>query len=108
MNTGEIVIYQSEEDNNFQMKVVVENETVWLTQAQMVELFASTKQNISLHINNVFKEGELDKNSVVKYSLTTASDGKKYSTTLYNLDVIISVGYRVKSQRGTQFRIWAN
>ena len=86
----------------------MEDETVWLTQAQMQLLFDSSKQNISLHINNVFKEGELDKNSVVKYSLTTAADGKKYNTSLYNLDVIISVGYRVKSQRGTQFRIWAN
>ncbi len=74
----------------------------------MVELFDSTKQNISLHINNIFREKELAKNSVVKYSLTTASDGKKYKVTYYNLDVIISVGYRVKSQRGTQFRIWAN
>jgi len=88
--------------------VRIEDETVWLTQSQMVELFDSTKQNISLHINNIFKEEELVKNSVVKYSLTTASDGKKYKIAYYNLDVIISVGYRVKSQRGTQFRIWAN
>ena len=74
----------------------------------MVELFQSSKQNISLHINNIFKEIELQKNSVVKENLTTASDGKKYKTKYYNLDVIISVGYRVKSLRGTQFRIWAN
>lgn len=74
----------------------------------MTELFQSTKQNISLHINNIFKEGELDKISVVKDSLTTAADGKRYKTKLYSLDVIISVGYRVKSIRGTQFRIWAN
>ena len=73
----------------------------------MVELFQTTKQNISLHIRNIFKEGELDEFSVVKDYLTTASDGKKYSTNFYNLDVIISVGYRVKSHRGTQFRIWA-
>ena len=86
----------------------MEDETVWLTQAQMVELFQSSKQNISLHINNIFKEGELQKDSVVKDYLTTASDGKNYRYKLYNLDVIISVGYRVKSQRGTQFRIWAN
>lgn len=86
----------------------IEDETVWLTQTQMVELFNSSKQNISLHINNIFKEGELNINSVVKYSLTAASDGKKYNITFYNLDVIISVGYRVKSKRGTQFRIWAN
>lgn len=73
-----------------------------------MKLFQTTKQNISLHTNNIFKEGELDANSVVKYSLTTASDGKRYRTKYYNLDVIISVGYRVKSLRGTQFRQWAN
>jgi prophage maintenance system killer protein len=73
----------------------------------MANLFAQTKQNISLHINNCFKEGELDENSVVKESLTTAADGKKYNTKYYNLDVIISVGYRVKSKQGTQFRQWA-
>jgi hypothetical protein len=88
--------------------VRVEDETVWLTQTQMVNLFNATKQNISLHINNIFNEGELQRNSVVKEYLTTASDGKRYKTNFYNLDVIISVGYRVKSQRGTQFRIWAN
>ena len=105
-NKGEILVYQS--DNTLQLEVRMEDETVWLTQAQMVELFQSSKQNISLHINNIFKEGELQKDSVVKDYLTTASDGKNYRYKLYNLDVIISVGYRVKSQRGTQFRIWAN
>jgi len=104
---SEIIIYQTDEQST-RLEVRLEEETVWLTQAQMIELFASTKQNISLHINNVFKEGELNEISVVKYSLTTATDGKKYRTKLYNLDVIISVGYRVKSHRGTQFRIWAN
>ncbi len=104
---SEIIIYQTDEQST-RLEVRLEDETVWLTQAQMVELFASTKQNISLHINNVFKEGELNEISVVKYSLTTATDGKKYRTKLYSLDVIISVGYRVKSLRGTQFRIWAN
>jgi hypothetical protein len=73
----------------------------------MTSLFNQTKQNISLHINNCFKEGELQPDSVVKDSLTTAADGKQYKTKYYNLDVIISVGYRVKSQRGTQFRQWA-
>jgi hypothetical protein len=106
MNNNEIVLYQSDTLSNH-IEVRIEDETVWLTQLQMVELFQSTKQNVSLHINNIFKEGELDENSVVKYSLTTASDGKKYKTKLYNLDVIISVGYRVKSKTGTQFRIWA-
>ena len=83
-------------------------ETVWLTQAQMAELFQTSKQNVSLHTHNVFKEKELDQDSVVKESLTTAADGKNYRVKYYNLDVIISVGYRVKSIRGTQFRQWAN
>ena len=103
---NEIIIYQP--DENLALDVRVEGETVWLTQAQMVELFLTSKQNISLHINNIFKEGELDSDSVVKDYLTTATDGKKYRTKYYNLDVIISVGYRVKSLRGTQFRQWAN
>ena len=103
---NEIIIYQP--DENLALDVRVEGETVWLTQAQMVELFLTSKQNISLHINNIFKEGELDSESVVKDYLTTATDGKKYRTKYYNLDVIISVGYRVKSLRGTQFRQWAN
>ena len=103
---SEIVIYQTE-DGHTKIDVHIENETVWLTQAQMSELFQTTKQNISLHINNAFKEGEIDHASVVKEYLTTAPDGKSYSTKHYNLDVIISVGYRVKSLRGTQFRRWA-
>lgn len=102
-----IVIYQPK-DGEVVIDVKIEDETVWLSQAQLVDLFETTKQNISLHINNCFKEGELSAFSVVKESLTTASDGKKYKLKYYNLDVIISVGYRVKSQRGTQFRIWAN
>jgi hypothetical protein len=108
---GEIVIYQIEENNDFQLEVQVENETVWLSQNQMVDLFDSTKQNISLHINNVFKEGELLPEATVKEHLTVQKEGKrsvKRKITVYNLDVIISVGYRVKSKRGTHFRIWAN
>ena len=105
-NTGEIVMYQP--DETIRLEVRVENETVWLTQQQMADLFLTTKQNISLHINNIFNEDELTKNSVVKESLTTAKDGKRYKTNFYNLDVIISVGYRVKSKRGTKFRQWAN
>ena len=77
----------------------VENETVWLTQKLMAELFQTTKQNISLHLQNIFEEGELAENSVVKEFLTTASDGKKYKTAFYNLDAIISVGYRIKLDR---------
>ena len=103
---NEIILYQP--DSTVILEVRLENETVWLTQQQMTELFQTSKQNISLHVNNIFKEGELDINSVEKDSLTTASDGKKYKTKYYNLDVIISVGYRVKSLRGTQFRQWAN
>jgi hypothetical protein len=108
MEQGEIVIYKTSDENNFQLEVRVENETVWLTQAQMADLFQTTRNNVTLHISNVFNENELQENSVCKDSLLTAGDGKKYKTKLYNLDVIISVGYRVKSKRGTQFRIWAN
>jgi prophage maintenance system killer protein len=103
----QIVIYQAD-DGRTTLDVQLKEETVWLTQAQMVQLFEKSKQNISLHINNIFKEGELNKISVVKEYLTTAIDGKRYKTQYYNLDVIISVGYRVKSKRGIQFRIWAS
>ncbi len=104
---GEIIIYETK-DGSTSIDVRMEDETVWLTQSQMVELFQTTRNNVTMHISNVFKEGELERNSVCKESLHTASDGKRYKTNFYNLDVIISVGYRVKSQRGTQFRIWAN
>ncbi|WP_417430232.1 RhuM family protein [Halpernia sp.] len=104
---NQIEIYQNKE-SGVSLEVKFEGDTVWLSQSQLSELFKQTKQNISLHINNCFKEGELDVNSVIKDSLTTAADGKKYKTKYYNLDVIISVGYRVKSKQGTQFRIWAN
>lgn len=104
---GEIIIYQPD-DKSTQLEVRIEDETVWLTQTQMAELFQTTRNNITLHISNVFKERELEQVSVSKESLLTAQDGKNYKTKFYNLDVIISVGYRVKSQRGTQFRIWAN
>ncbi|MCR5249458.1 MAG: virulence RhuM family protein [Lachnospiraceae bacterium] len=104
---NEIVLFETK-DKEVKLNVTIQGDTVWLTQAQMTELFDTSKQNVSLHINNCFKEGELDKEAVVKDFLTTASDGKKYKTKLYNLDVIISVGYRVKSQRGIEFRRWAN
>lgn len=103
---SEILIYKTN-DNQTQIEVNFENDTVWLSQQQIAQLFKQTKQNISLHINNCFKEKELEATAVVKDSLTTAVDGKKYKTKFYNLDVIISVGYRVKSIRGTQFRQWA-
>ena len=101
---SDIVIY---EDGNVELKTTVENESIWLSQAQMGELFGKNKKTISEHIGNIFKEGELERNSVVRNFRTTASDGKEYSVMHYNLDVIISVGYRVKSKWGTQFRIWA-
>jgi len=103
---NEIILYQS--DNAVQLEVLLENETVWLTLNQMSDLFERDKSVISRHISNIFKEEELNKNSVVAKNATTASDGKIYLVEYYNLDVIISVGYRVKSRRGTQFRIWAN
>lgn len=105
-NTGEIIIYQTE-DGATKLDVKVENETVWLSIDMMAELFQRDKSTISRHIKNIFEEGELDYNSVVAKNATTAADGKTYQVDYYNLDVIISVGYRVKSKRGTQFRIWA-
>lgn len=105
-NEGEIVLYQPDADTCLEVRI--EDETVWLTQAQMSELFQTTRNNVTLHVRNIFKEGELQEFSVCKESLLTAADGKKYRTKLYNLDVIISVGYRVKSQVGTRFRQWAN
>ena len=110
METGEIILYQPD-DNSTVLEVRMDDDTVWLTQTQLVELFSSTKQNISLHINNIFMEGELDPISTVKEYLTLQIEGRrkvKRKITLYNLDMIISVGYRVKSKRATQFRIWAN
>ena len=109
-SNNQIVIYLSE-DGQTQVDVRLENETVWLTQAQMVELFQTTKQNVSLHVGNVFREGELEQESTVKEYLTVQKEGERKvsrKVKYYNLDVIISVGYRVKSKRGTAFRIWAN
>lgn len=105
-NRTEIILYQTE-DGTTKIQVRLEDETVWLTQSQMAELFQTSIPNVSMHIRNIFREGELQENSVVKDFLTTAADGKRYRTNHFNLDVIISVGYRVKSHRGTQFRIWA-
>ncbi|RHR53646.1 virulence RhuM family protein [Parabacteroides sp. AF17-28] len=102
----EILIYQSQ-DGTIKVDVLFEGETVWLTQAQLCTLFGKSKATISEHIKHIFEEGELNPDAVVRNFRTTAEDGKEYSTNFYNLDVIISVGYRVKSQQGTQFRIWA-
>lgn len=106
MNTSEILIYQNQ-NGHIKIDVRLEDETVWLTQSQMAQLFGKDKRTISEHIGNIFKEGELEENSVVRNFRITATDGKNYDTQHYNLDVIISVGYRVKSPQGTQFRIWA-
>ena len=106
-NKGEIVIYQMK-DGQTSLEVNLVEDTVWLSLNHMVALFDRDKSVISRHIKNIFREGELDKRSVVAKYATTASDEKTYQVEYFNLDVIISVGYRVKSQRGTQFRIWAN
>jgi hypothetical protein len=106
MDKGEIVLYQP--DDTVLVEVRLREETVWLSLDQMADLFQRDKSTISRHIRNVFEEGELIKNSVVANFATTAADGKIYQVDYYNLDVIISVGYRVKSLRGTQFRRWAN
>ena len=103
---SKFLLYQTE-DGQTRIEVRLENETVWLNQLTMAELFQISKQNISLHLKNIFNEGELAEKRVVKEYLTTAADGKGYRTKFYNLEAIIAVGYRVRSRRGTQFRRWA-
>jgi hypothetical protein len=103
---SELLMYQTE-DGITKIQATFTDDTVWLTQAQICDLFQKSKSTISEHISNIFKENELIKDSVVRKFRTTANDGKKYDVNYYNLDIIISVGYRVKSHRGTQFRIWA-
>lgn len=103
---SQIIIYQTE-DGKTRVEVRFEHENVWLTQKLMAELFGTTKQNVSLHLQNIFSDEELSHDSVVKDFLTTASDGKKYKTKMYGLEIIIAVGYRVNSTRGTLFRQWA-
>ena len=105
-NQSQLIIYQAE-DGRIKIDVRFQDETVWLTQQLMADLFQTTKQNVSLHIKNIFEENELAEAPVVKEFLTTASDGKRYNTLYYNLDMIISVGYRVKSLVATRFRQWA-
>ncbi len=106
-NENKIIIYNTD-DGKASVSLMAKDGTVWMNQNQLAELFATTKQNISLHIQNILKEGELDELSVVKEYLTTVSDGKKYKVTFYSLDMILAIGFRVRSKRGTQFRIWAN
>lgn len=103
---GEILVYQSE-DGSTRIECRFEEDTIWLSQTLMAELYQTSKQNISLHLRNLFEEGELEAGSVVKDYLTTAPDGKGYHVKHYSLEAIIAVGYRVRSQRGTQFRRWA-
>ena len=105
-NQGEIVIYQTD-DGDTKIDVRFVDETVWLTQTQLCELYQTSKSNVSEHIKNIFEEGELEENSVVRKFRTTASDGKNYNVSYYNLDMIISLGYRIKSITATQFRRWA-
>ncbi|MGE4443902.1 MAG: virulence RhuM family protein [Candidatus Altimarinota bacterium] len=106
INSGEIIFYNSEE-GDIKINVIFENETIWLSQKQMGELFDCTKENVIGHLKNIFNEREVDENSVTKDFLVTASDGKNYNTKHYNLDAIIAVGYRVNSYKATKFRIWA-
>lgn len=106
LQVSNIVLYTTP-NGDVKLEVFLQDETMWLTQQLLADLFDTTKQNISLHINNIFKEGELSEKSVVKEFLTTATDGKQYQTKYYSLDAIIAVGYRVNSKRATQFRIWA-
>ena len=103
---GEILIYQTD-DGQTNIEVKIEDDTVWLTQQQLTELYQCSKSNISEHIKHIFEEGELDKDSVVRKFRTTADDGKTYNITYYNLDMIISLGYRIKSVIATRFRQWA-
>lgn len=106
MSAGELVLYRRE-DGRSEVHLRVEGDTAWLTQAEMAELFDTTKQNISLHVRNILKEEELSESAVVKENLTTAADGKSYRVKWYSLPMILAVGYRVRSPRGTQFRQWA-
>lgn len=105
-DNGNVIVYV-DDNGKPQVDVRFQDETVWLTQAQMVDLYKSSKANVSEHIKNIFDEGELDKKSVVRKFRTTASDGKNYEVNYYNLDMIISLGYRIKSNIATKFRIWA-
>lgn len=106
MGNRELILYRTD-DGRSAVHLRAEDGSVWLTQAELAELFATSKQNVSLHVRNILKEGELSREAVVKESLTTASDGKRYKVNWYSLPMILAVGYRVRSPRGTQFRQWA-
>lgn len=107
INKGELILYQTD-DGQTDIKLRAIDGTVWLSQLEIAQLFATSKQNVSLHIGNIFKEAELQQTSVVKEYLTTASDGKQYQIKLYNLEMILAIGFRVRTPRGSQFRRWAN
>ncbi|MED5491002.1 MAG: virulence RhuM family protein [Pseudomonadota bacterium] len=104
---SELILYTTD-DGRTQLHLRIEGDSIWLSQLEIAELFQTTKQNVSLHAKNIFEDGELRQESVVKESLTTAADGKNYRTRLYNLDLILAIGYRVRSSRGVQFRQWAS
>lgn len=104
---SELILYTTD-DGRTQLHLRMEGDSIWLSQLEIAELFQTTKQNVSLHAKNIFEDGELRQESVVKESLTTAADGKNYRTKLYNLDLILAIGYRVRSPRGVQFRQWAS
>ncbi len=106
MENSNILIYQTD-DGVTKIETRLEDDTVWLNQSQLCDLFQKSKSTVSEHIKNIFEEGELEEETVVRIFRITAADGKKYNVTFYNLDVIISVGYRVKSFQGTKFRQWA-
>ena len=106
-NTRNIIIYKTA-DGKAAVALYAKDDNIWMNQNQLAELFATSKQNIGQHISNILNEGELEQNSVVKNYFTTADDGKEYNVTFYSLDMILAIGFRVRSKRGTQFRIWAN
>ena len=107
MEQSNIIIYNTD-DGKVKVVLYAKDGNIWMNQNQMAELFATSIPNISMHISNILKEGELQQNSVIKEYLTTAADGKNYNVTFYSLEMILSIGFRVRSKRGTQFRIWAN
>ena len=107
MDNSKIIIYNTE-DGKASVSLLTQDGTVWMNQNQLAELFATSVPNISMHISNILKDNELDANSVIKDYLTTAADGKNYNVTFYSLDMILAIGFRVRSKRGTQFRQWAN
>ena len=108
MKTEKNIIIYNTADGKTKVALYAKNGNIWMNQNQLAELFATSVPNISMHISNILKEGELEQHSVIKDYLTTASDGKKYNVTFYSLDMILAIGFRVRSKRGTQFRIWAN